>query len=226
MSKRESETEGGHSSPPPFFDPHAEIHRHTHRLPHWQQGEVFYFVTWRLADALPQAKLDEWREVKTTWLHSHPEPWDATTAQEYHQLFSRRIDVWLDAGSGSCALRDRNLAEVIARALRHFDGERYHLAAFVVMPNHVHALFRLVTPYHLEKVIGSWKGFTAREINRRLGRSGALWQENYWDRMIRHEEHFAMCRNYILENPLHAKLRGGEFVLFDAIERNALDTTP
>jgi type I restriction enzyme R subunit len=209
-----------------FFDPHAEIERHRRRLPHWQQGDVFYFVTWRLADALPREKLDEWRDTKEAWLHRHPEPWDTATEQEYHQLFNLQIDAWLDAGSGSCLLRRHDLAEIVANALTHFDSDRYALASFVVMPNHVHVLFRLLSPHRLEDVVKSWKGFSSREINRLAGRAGPLWQGDYWDRMIRSESHFAKCRDYIQANPASAKLRQGEFVLYDAVKEGGFSNPP
>jgi REP element-mobilizing transposase RayT len=217
---------GGQECPPSFFDRYADLEQHERRLPHWQQGAVFYFVTWRLADALPKGKLDEWRDARDAWLRWHPEPWDEATEAEYHRLFSRQIDAWLDAGSGPCLLRDAQLAQIVAWALRHFDGERYVLKAFVVMPNHVHVLFRLVAPHRLEDVLKSWKGFTAREINRRLDRSGQLWQEEYWDRMIRNEEHFMKCREYLLRNPAKAALREGEFVLYDASTEGGLSSPP
>jgi len=159
-----------------------------------------------------------WREAKEAWLRWHPEPRDAAVEKEYHQLFSRRIDEWLDAGSGSCLLKEHRPAEVVASALRHFDAKRYVLATFVVMPNHVHVLFRLLLGHRLEDVLKAWKGFTAREINRQTGRSGPLWQQDYWDRMIRNEEHFAKCQDYILRNPEKAKLRPGEYILYDTIQ--------
>jgi len=202
-------------SPSSFFDPNKEIDIHTHRLPHWQQGEVFYFVTWRLADSLPQEKLKQLREEKENWLRLHPEPWDDESEDEYHRLFSDRIDQWLDAGEGSCILRDPVLANIVAGAFHYFDGKRYDLVAFVVMPNHVHVLFRLRAPHRLEEVIKSWKGFTAREINKRLGKPGSLWQEGYWDRMIRNERHFFKCIEYIQKNPKRARLRTREYILWE-----------
>jgi len=61
------------------------------------------------------------------------------------------------------------------------------------MPNHVH-------------VVGSWKRFTARQANAQLGRTGAFWQTEYWDRYIRNETHFAATESYIDQNPVKAGL--------------------
>ncbi len=196
----------------PFFNPEEETDKHWRNLPHWQQGETWVFVTWRLADSLPKAKLDQWKEERDIWLSHHPEPWDEKTDAEYHERFSRQIDEWLDQGSGSCVLKDPAHAGIVADALRHFDGERYELASFVVMPNHAHVLFRPLGQHRLPEILKSWKGFTAREINKRLGKTGPLWQDEYWDRLIRNERHFFKVAEYIRENPLKAKLRDGQFI--------------
>jgi len=115
-------------------------------------------------------------------------------------------------------LRDTSCSAIVADAIRHFDGERYTVASFVVMPNHVHALFRLKNPYRLERIVKSWKGFTAREINRLLNKAGSLWQEDYWDRLIRNPRHFHKCLEYIRRNSIKARLRRNEFVLYEAKE--------
>ncbi len=212
--------EGGHSCPPitkkwglenphSFFNPHSEIDVTQNHLPHWQQGKVWVFVTWRLGDAMPKAKLDQWKAERETWMTHHPEPWDEKTEAEYHERFSHQIDEWLDQGSGSCLLKDPANASVVADALRHFNGDRYELASFVVMPNHVHVLFRPLEGHALPEIVKSWKGFTSREINKRAGKTGALWQDEYWDRLIRHEQHFFKVAEYIRENPVKAKLEGG-----------------
>jgi type I restriction enzyme R subunit len=212
--------EGGHSCPPvtkkwglenphSFFNPHGEIDVTQNHLPHWQQGEAWVFVTWRLGDSLPKAKLDQWKNERDSWMAHHPEPWDKKTEAEYHERFSHQIDEWLDQGSGSCLLKDPANASIVAHALRHFDGQRYELASFVVMPNHVHVLFRPLEGHALPEIVKSWKGFTSREINKRAGKTGALWQDEYWDRLIRHERHFFKVAEYIRENPVKAKLEGG-----------------
>ncbi|MGY6555494.1 MAG: HsdR family type I site-specific deoxyribonuclease [Wenzhouxiangella sp.] len=203
----------GRNARAPFYTPDAETDKHRRNLPHWQQGEAWVFVTWRLADSLPQSKLEDWREERAIWLKQHPEPWDKNTESEYHDRFSRRIDDWLDQGSGSCVLKDPANSRIVADALRHFDRDRYEIASFVVMPNHVHVLFRPLAGHAIPEILKSWKGFTARKINKRMGKNGALWQEEYWDRLVRNEGQFFKIAEYIRDNPVKAKLRQGQYIL-------------
>ena len=87
----------------------------------------------------------------------------------------------------------------------HFDAKDYCLLAWVVMPNHVHLLVEIwQTPQ--TQLIKDWKGFTARRINRVLGRSGKLWQDDYWDRYIRDEAHYRKVAHYFESNPIKAGL--------------------
>jgi REP element-mobilizing transposase RayT len=197
---------GGQDARPPFFDPHAEIEFSEHRLPHWQQGEAWIFATWRLADSLPAKTLRDWQLEKENWLRLHPEPWADATVSEFHERFSGRMEAWLDAGHGACLLRDPETRELVTAALAHFAGARYVLGDYVVMPNHVHVLFRPLGTHRIEDLLHSWKSFTAKAINRHLRRAGPVWQEDYWDRLIRHERHWEACRRYIAENPAKAGL--------------------
>lgn len=195
----------------PYFDPFEDFDRHRHHLPHWQQGEVWQFVTWHLHDAMPKAKLDEWEAEKQAWLAFHPIPWNEATEREYHERFSGRVDKWLDAGHGSCLLRDPKCNAIVAHAIQHFVNLRYELGAFVVMPNHVHTLFRPYEGRSLDAILHSWKSFTAKQINKYRGTTGTVWQEDYWDRMIRNPAHLEACLLYIRENPAKAQLREGEY---------------
>ena len=199
-----------------FFNPYADIRQTKNRLPHWQQQGAVYFVTFRLADAVPSRLLNQWESERENWLRAHPEPWSFELQREYHQRFSGAIERWLDAGHGACLLRRRECAELVAGALRHFEGERVVMISFVVMPNHAHALFVLNPEWPLEKLIRGWKGFTAREINKLLGRSGGLWQRDYFDRLVRDEKHFANCVRYIRSNPEKANLGAHEFILYES----------
>jgi REP element-mobilizing transposase RayT len=148
--------------------PWAEIEIHQRRLPHWQQGRVAVFVTWRLADALPQERLAAWRGERAAWLARHPQPWDAITRQTYAEEFGQTIDRWLDAGHGSCLLREPAARAELVRVLEAFAGTRYRLHAWVVMPNHVHVLFSPTGVEPADRTIAAWKGVSARRIHQHL----------------------------------------------------------
>jgi type I restriction enzyme R subunit len=91
--------------------------------------------------------------------------------------------------------------------LHHFDGRRYELDCYVIMPNHVHVLFHPLGEFLLEDILHTWKRFTAREINKMRGKDGGLWQREYWDRLIRTEKQFHWTQNYIVKNPENLLLR-------------------
>jgi putative transposase len=88
--------------------------------------------------------------------------------------------------------------ELVTLALKHFDGKRYQLTAFVVMNDHVHVLLSTIESNQLEEVIHSWKSFTAHRMKRGRGR---VWQEEYFDRIVRDEQEFAQKFDYIQGNP-------------------------
>jgi REP element-mobilizing transposase RayT len=199
-----------------FFDPFADIRRHGMGLPHWEQPGASYFVTFRLADAVPVELREQWKEERAIWLRLHPQPWSAEAEREYHRRFSQPFDQWLDAGHGACVLREVGCRECVVATLLHSHDRQYWLHAWVVMPNHGHVLFSLHPEASLAVEIGAWKSVSARGINRRLGRSGTLWQEDYFDRLIRDEEHFANCARYIRRNPGKAHLREGEYACFES----------
>ncbi len=189
----------------PFLNWSDGVDRHHHHLPHWQQGQAWQFVTWRLADSLPADKLAEWRSEREAWLLLHPKPWDDNIEAEYHAHFTERMDGWLDAGHGNCTLRDRQISGIVENALRFFDGARYGLGPFVIMPNHVHLLFQPAEEWPLDRTLHSWKSFTAKEVNKLRGTTGAFWQEDYWDRIVRSENEWIAYRDYITQNPKYLK---------------------
>jgi putative transposase len=199
-----------------FFNPYADIRFTANRLPHWQQEGAVYFVTFRLADAVPQRLRTQWESEREAWLRVYPQPWSAEVEREYHERFSGAIERWLDAGYGSCILRRHDCAKIVVEALRYFDGERLALFSAVVMPNHVHAVFLQHTDWPLEKLLRSWKSLSSRKINWFLGRNGSLWQRDYFDRLVRDEKHFANCVRYIRRNPAKAHLRDGEYILYES----------
>jgi REP-associated tyrosine transposase len=154
-------------------------------LPHFDSQDVIQFVTYRLADSLPKEALERIR------LAAQPE--------------SLR-DEMLDRGWGACWLGRSEIAELVENSFLAFDGRRYRLHAWTIMPNHVHVLISGVAGQPLGSIVSSWKRFTARDANRQLGRTGPFWQDDYWDRFIRNEEHFFATIAYIDNNPVKAGL--------------------
>jgi putative transposase len=177
-------------------------------LPHWRQEGATYFVTFRFGDSLPQSKLRELSEWRKEWEKQHSGCRSAEVWDELSRETIRRIEAWLDQGMGSCLLKHPEVSATVAKAVRHFDGRRYQLGAYVVMPNHVHTLVRPLGNEEelLEWIIGSWKRFSARRINQQLGRNGSLWQEESFDRIVRDEEHLYRCLQYIGSNAKRAGL--------------------
>jgi REP-associated tyrosine transposase len=199
-----------------FFNPYAEVHQTENRLPHWQQKGAVYFVTFRLGDAVPSRLLVQWEGQRDAWLRAHPTPWTSAVECEYHLRFSGAIERWLDAGYGACLLKRGDCAKIVAGALQYFEGDRIAMISFVVMPNHVHALFVQNPEWTLERLIKGWKRFTSREINRHLEQSGSLWQRDYFDRLVRDEKHFANCVRYIRRNPERARLKEDQYILYES----------
>jgi valyl-tRNA synthetase len=189
------------------FDEYAEVDVSRRNLPHWQQSGKTYFVTFRLADSLPAAKLAQLEEERTLWLAHHPLPWSDADKRDYYERFSAKIDEWLDAGSGSCVLKDGRAAKIVAEGLTHFDSQRYTLGAWVVMPNHVHALVTPREGHDLSKILHSWKSFTANRINEELNRTGPLWQHESFDHIVRNEASLYRISEYIERNPERAGVK-------------------
>ena len=117
----------------------------------------------------------------------------------------RKIQAYLDRGMGDCHLRDPVLAEMVQGNLWHHDGVKYRLLAWVIMPNHVHALVE-IWQVPMGKILQSWKSYTSKEANRKLARTGTFWAEDYFDRYIRDEDHFRRVVRYIENNPVQARL--------------------
>jgi type I restriction enzyme R subunit len=182
--------------PQDFLNPRTAIAMHGRDLPHWQQDVVLQFVTFRLKDSLPQSKLREWTAERTAWLACHPKPWDAKTRQVYNERFIASFEAWLDRGLGSCILKDPAVRQKLEAVFEHDSGTRVEFISRVIMPNHVHLLFRPLFP--LPDLIRNWKSFSARGIGR-----GPLWQRNYRDTLIRNERHLAAVVRYIRRNPKH-----------------------
>jgi REP element-mobilizing transposase RayT len=196
------------------FDPAAAVHKHDRgKLPHWRQWGASYFITSRLADSVPVPLRDEWRARRDAWLAAHgvstPDALADEPRHEYHREFTAAYHTLLDAGHGECVLARAECAEIVIARLLAGHTRAYQLDAWVIMPNHLHALIEPAKGSLLGDIVKSWKGGSAREINRLLGRGGTLWQKEPFDRIVRSEAQGEHFRRYIAENPAKAGLRGG-----------------
>lgn len=175
-------------------------------LPHLDASHLIQFITYRLADSLPATVHERLKaEVASRGLAEN----------RRRAELRQQIDRYLDAGQGSCVLRIPAIAACIEDTWQHFDGERYRLLEWVVMPNHCHVLIEAFQGIPLGKIVLSWKNYTARFINDYLSRTGVrrsqikrsqVWQRDYWDRFIRDERHFEATKHYIAMNPVKAGL--------------------
>jgi REP element-mobilizing transposase RayT len=178
--------------------PHKAWHSRGY-LPHFDQPGLVQSIAFRLADSVPADVVEQWR---TELGLSGEEAADHPRCAELRE----RIEKYADAGKGACWLRNTECAEIVENALLHFDGERYRLLAWCVMPNHVHVLLETVSGVPLGDIVHSWKSFSAKKCNEVLKRTGTFWMPDYFDRYIRDAAHLRKATEYILENPVKAGL--------------------
>ena len=153
----------------------------------------------------------QWQVELREWLRRHPEPRTPEQEAEYAEQFAERFHRWLDDGTGECWLRQPEASGIVEEALKFFDGQRYWLGHFVVMPNHVHCLVRPIGENTLSEILHSWKSFTAKKINAAVGREGGLWQNESFDCIVRDGAALDRFSAYVQENPTQARLKAGEF---------------
>lgn len=165
-------------------------------LPHFNTTTRSQFITYRLADSLPKKVLDRVeRQVELL-------PHDFRNRKRVELL-----EKYADQGLGSCALRHRNAAHIVIGNLKHFEGSRYTLREWVIMPNHVHVLLKVYEPWTLDRVTHSWKSYTATKINKRCNAPlYPFWQREVWDRYVRDDHHAKRIIHYIRMNPVKAGL--------------------
>ena len=223
-----------------FFDPQQDFTIAWRRLPHWSQAGTVCFITFRTNDSLPREALLRLAEQRGEILQSFGVEDDGNIEEaifgknRVRTTFSAKVagqltaldpsirarlkwqlftawDERLARGAGERLLARPEAAAIVEQSLRHFDGTRYALTDYVVMPNHVHVLVALAEADELLAQVASWKRFTAREINAALGRRGALWQVEHFDHLVRSLEQFEYLRRYVEENPRNARLPAGSF---------------
>ena len=202
----------------------GEVHiRNRGRLPHWDKDSGLYFITFRLADSLPkqvvQGILERNKILRTAKLSGIPlSPQQKVRASEYS---ATKIEEYADHGAGACILRDPRIAAAIAEALTYWHGTPYRLAAWCIMPNHVHVVCRMLPGFELGPIVKSWKAHGANVAGKVLKHTGTMWQREYYERLIRKEGELERAISYVLQNPVRAGLRDWPWVWAAGVDTRA-----
>jgi putative transposase len=179
-------------------------------LPHLKREGGTYFVTFRLAGTLPGEVLLRLKQEREAILQQALAAKRLLTWHEQESLFhwySSRVDKYLDAGHGACYLRRKDCADLVAGALRYFEHQRYELRAWVVMPNHVHAVVQPASPHCLSDILHAWKSFTAHRVQTLLPQKVVpFWQDESYDHLVRDDDDLHRMCHYTLANPVVARL--------------------
>jgi putative transposase len=208
------------------FDTSKAVRVYIRNLPHWRQPGATYFVTFRLADAIPEAVRRELEFKQTLWLVKRGIKAETDLKLAYERLSKEdrflfrkylnriREDVH-DLGHGECWLNRENVINECRKQLLRSDESGYHLGDFILMPNHVHIL---ITPAEneLEKCMRGIKGASSRFCNLAAKRKGTFWQADSYDHIVRNLEQLAAYREYIRDNPIKARISVSEQAYYRA----------
>ena len=184
-------------------------------LPHWTRDGSTYSVTFRLVDSLPKQVLEAWlfeRQDIVKTAQQLNRPLSENAEKRLRQLYSEKVEKYLDSGKGACWMKDDRIAKIVVDALKYFHQTRYDIVVWCIMPNHVHVILRPLNNYGLPDILHSWKSFTAKKANKSLRRTGEFWQAEYYDHLIRNVTDFIHCVNYVLNNPENAGMKGWKWV--------------
>jgi REP element-mobilizing transposase RayT len=156
-------------------------------LPHFDANTLVQHVVFRTANSLPNDILER--------------------ARQHDSAQSRRmIDAALDGGQSGNLFKDPQFADLMQIGLRYFDGDRYDLQAWCIMPNHVHVLLVTAPNVLLGQIVKTWKSQATRLINAKTISSGPIFARDYFDRYIRNSLQMNRAIAYIEHNPIKAGL--------------------
>ena len=155
------------------------------RLPHWQPPERDIFLTWRIFGSPPPLRLTGRPNVD----------------------FLNHDRVCDRARTGALWLQVPDVAASVLATLQYAEDNLnyFELHSWVIMPNHLHLL--LSPTISIQRITQCMKGYSARKINRMLGREGQpFWQQESYDHWVRSQGEFRRIKRYIERNPVSAGL--------------------
>jgi len=145
-----------------------------------------------------------------------------------HKKLFEAYDEYLDLHRDIHWLDNPHVAALTRRSLYFWNGKKYGLCAYCILPNHVHILIR---PFDLEpasesdreslepgeitdsgsplsSILHSLKSYTAHEANKLLGRTGEFWQHESYDHWVRDVDELERIVVYIQANAVKAGIAG------------------
>jgi REP element-mobilizing transposase RayT len=211
---------------PCYYNPEKPVHKTRRQLPHWEQEGVCGFVSFRLADSLPESVLADHELRKSVWLRARgisdvvplsmrPDLLERDERRSFYRFASHLYHRALDKGHGSCCLRDPVLRDVVQELFMNRHLVDYVLYAYVIMPNHVHALIQPLPGKSMIRSLRAIRRMSAREINRLNDTKGDFWQSEGFDHLVRSAHYFHRYRQYIRLNPARARLNSSEYSWMD-----------
>lgn len=178
-------------------------------LPHWHPPGRSIFLTWRLQGSLPQNVIDQLRmtRARLSKRTSFKPGGKNERVLEYKRLFAK-VDAILDkAESGPVWLKENAIANLVQEALLVRYAYLYTLHAYAIMANHLHVFLNPKNAFSIGSITKNIKGYTAREANKLLGRTGkTFWQDESFDHWARDRSEFFRIVGYIENNPVKAGL--------------------
>jgi REP-associated tyrosine transposase len=172
---------------------------HRRNLPHIYYNDGQYFITYRLANSIPQSALEDLKQEFSFK--------KKLTSIQQKRLFAK-YDSILDSNElGIDYLAIQAVAEIVKITLHYQDSKEYKFICYCIMPNHVHLVFELLNENKgISKIMQSIKRISARKVNTIIQRSGKFWQDESFDRLVRNEKELFNIIKYVLMNPVKAGL--------------------
>ncbi len=185
-------------------------------MPHIQPEEATFFVTTRLWGSLPTAIIKQLKTEHDLRLESIERLETDPTAKgralsDAQKRYFTQFDNQLDRPkNGPYWLAESAIAEITVKAIHFLHGKDYHLIAFCVMSNHIHLVIDThelaKSPRPLYKIMQTLKRHIAGKGNEFLHRTGAFWQDESYDHVVRNPQELKNIIAYTLNNPVKAGL--------------------
>jgi REP element-mobilizing transposase RayT len=192
-----------------------KVYFHSRNLPHIHAGNTPIFITYRLNFTLPQKVMEQYKQLTEEWSQEleclSQEEKDIKLKEKGHRFFDWFDRIIARSPDVPRLLHKDGIRQIIEESFKRFDGLRYTLLGYCIMPNHVHVLiYPLVQDdgniFPIPHIVYTWKKYTAAAINKVLGKKGSLWQKESYDSLVRDENGLVQVLEYIVNNPVKAQL--------------------